>query len=401
MALTIKINPAVLKWVMDNEGWNADELARESGLSASQIQLWASTESDISIGDLRKISNNFKRSMSALFMDEVPDVDIPRFRRIGVNEAGTRRLSRGSLDVIREARYVQGNAADLLDAMGRSKLPDAPRATTEEGPDSAAARSARRLGIVPPRRTGSGEGRDMQRYKDIREKIESQGIFTMQAAIPAEDGVSGFALAEPAPAVILVNSRDQVRRRIFTLLHEYAHVTLKDVGVACAAEDSHDGGNAAGGNDTTGDIERWCNRFAAAVLMPRAEFRDAMQDAHDADRDPLRVVTSLSDRFCVSRAAALMRALEMLDGHGTAAGYSRCYGLIGRGAARQDEDNGGDREGISVPRAAACMARRGYKYARLVLEAERSDIVTTNTALEYLGIKLNHLSDLRSRCGAG
>ena len=28
-AATIRINPAVLRWVMDNEGWDADELARD------------------------------------------------------------------------------------------------------------------------------------------------------------------------------------------------------------------------------------------------------------------------------------------------------------------------------------------------------------------------------------
>lgn len=26
MALSIRINPGVLKWVMDNEGWSAEEL---------------------------------------------------------------------------------------------------------------------------------------------------------------------------------------------------------------------------------------------------------------------------------------------------------------------------------------------------------------------------------------
>ena len=398
MALSIRINPGVLKWVMDNEGWNADELAKESGLSASQIQRWTSAESDISIRDLRKMSGNFKRSMSALFMDEVPAVGVPRFRRIGGDEEGARRLSRGTLDVIREARYVQGNAGDLMHETDKKWRSAAAITTVGQDPELAAAKSAKTLCIEPPRRTGRGESRDTERYKDVRDKIESQDIFTMQAPIPLEDGVSGFALAEPAPAVILVNSRDHVRRRIFTLLHEYAHVALKDVGVACAVDDSHNGNDAASGN--TRDIERWCNRFAGAVLMPRPEFGAALQNARDEDRDPLRVVTVLSDRFCVSRVAALTRTLEMLDGDAATASYSRCYGRLGHGITRQGGDEGGG-EDVRVPRAVVCMARRGYRYTRMVIDAEESGIITTSTALDYMGIKLSHWDDLRARCGAG
>lgn len=398
MALSIRINPGVLKWVMDNEGWDAYELAKESGLSASQIQRWTSAESDISIRDLRKMSGNFKRSMSTLFMDEVPEVGVPRFRRIGGDEEGARRLSRGTLDVIREARYVQGNADELMRETGKKGKSVAAIATVEQDPESAAAKSSKTLCIEPPQRTGRGEGRDMQRYRDVRDKIESQGVFTMQAPMSLEDGVSGFALAEPAPAVILVNSRDHVRRRIFTLLHEYAHVALKDVGVACAVDDLHDGDDAASSN--TRDIERWCNRFAGAILMPRPEFDAALQNARDEDRDPLRVVTVLSDRFCVSRAAALTRTLEILDGGAAAASYSRCYGRLGHGITRQEGNEGGG-EDVRVPRAVVCMARRGYRYTRMVIDAKESGIITTSTALDYLGIKLSHWNDLRARCGAG
>lgn len=404
MALSIRINPGVLKWVMDNEGWSAEELAAESGLSASQVRRWASAESDISIRDLKRMSGNFKRPMSVLFMGEVPAVTVPSFRRAdgGRGKKGPSRLSRGALDVIREARYVQGNAAEMLRSMGRSEHSDVPRATTRQSPESAAAKSAADLGIRPPRRTGRSEERDRNRYNDIRERIESRNVFTMQAAIPADDHVSGFALGEPAPAVILVNSRDTPRRRIFTLLHEYAHVVLNDAGVACAAVDAHGGaagGGAAGGSGNNfPNAERWCNRFAGAVLMPRGEFLDALQNARTGagDGDTFKVVDILSDKFCVSRTAALTRVLEMLDGDDIAAKYSMCYGQMGQGGDRSAAK--GD---IPLPRAVVCMARRGRRYARLALSARESGVITTSTLLEYLGIKLGHLDDLRARCGVG
>lgn len=404
MALSIRINPAVLKWVMDNEGWNADELAGESGLSASQIQLWASIESDISIKDLRKMSGNFRRPMSVLFMSEAPETAVPRFRRNDGMDGASPRPSRDMLNVIREARYVQDNAAELLRSMGKNEHSGMPRATREQSPELAAAKCAADLGIEPPRRAGSGEGRDGQRYSEIRERIESQSVFTMQAAIPAEDRVSGFALVKPPPAVILVNSRDRIRRRIFTLLHEYAHAVLNDADVACAVGDVRVGGGGGGGADGRHDsgmpdAEQWCDRFAGAVLMPREKFLGALRDVREeeGDGDPLRVVTVLSDKFCVTKTAALTRTVEVLDGDNVTAAYSRCRVQAGQGGPVRDNDGKG---GIRAPRAAVCMARRGRGYARLVLGARESGIITTSAVLEYIGIKLKHLDDLRARCGA-
>jgi len=244
-------------------------------------------------------------------MSEAPETAVPRFRRNDGRDGASPRPSRDMLNVIREARYVQDNAAELLRSMGKNEHSGMPRATREQSPELAAAKCAADLGIEPPRRAGSGKGRDGQRYSEIRERIESQSVFTMQAAIPAEDRVSGFALVKPPPAVILVNSRDRIRRRIFTLLHEYAHAVLNDADVASAVGDVRVGGGGADGRHDSGmpDAEQWCDRFAGAVLMPREKFLGALRDVREeeGDGDPLRVVTVLSDKFCVTKTAALTR----------------------------------------------------------------------------------------------
>ena len=397
-ASSIRINPAVLKWVMENEGWEADELAKETNLSASQIRRWASVESDIAIRDLRRMSAKFKRPMSVLYMAEAPKVTVPpHYRHGGEGGRAATKPSRGALDVIRKARYVQGNAADMLREMGRSADAGVFKATTAQSPASAAALNAEALGIEPPRRKGSGESRDRQRYSDIRDKIESRNVFTMQEAIPAEDKVSGFALVCPAPAVILVNSRDTIRRRIFTLLHEYAHVILSHDGI-CGAGSEPPGSGGTGAPD----IERWCDGFAGATLMPRNEFRNALEEERSVDRgdeEPLQVVNSLADRFCVSRIAALVRIMEMLGGDSVKTKYSRCYNHLKRGAATvkniaKDSDASG-----GPSQATLCLTRKGRKYARLVFDAEESGIITTSTALGHLNIKIKHLDEVMAKCG--
>ena len=380
---------------MDNEGWDADELARETGLGASQIRMWASAESDIKIRDLRRMSAKFKRPMSVLYMAEAPDVGVPPYCRRDGSGRGECRPSRGMLDVVRKARYLQGSAAEMLCYMGRDARPDVCAAAIGQSPASAAALNAEALGIGPPQGSGGGGARDRRRYTDIREKIEARNVFAMQDAIPAEDGASGLALARPEPAVVLANSRDTPRQRTFALLHGYAHVVLGRDGI-CAAGCARLGGREAL------QAERWCDGFAAAALMPEDAFRDALEAAGGAGcGEPLAVADALADRFCVSSAAALMRAAEVLGGGGEGAAYSRCHAQARRGTA-QGEGGAGSRSAPGGPsQAALCLARKGRKYARLVFDAMEADAITTSTALGHLGIKLEYMDEVMAKCDKG
>lgn len=397
---TIRIDPGVLRWVMDNEGWEVDELAREAGLSAPQLRRWVSSESDISLGDLRKMSDKFRRPMSVLFMAEAPTTTIPpQYRRRCGDGPAKPRMSRDMLNVIREARFVQDNAAELLHEMSKSARPDVRMATVERSAEVEAARNAEMLGIEPPRGAEGGEGEE-KRYNRIREKIESRNIFVLQEATPARDRASGFALVDPRPAVVLVNSRDPVRHRIFTLLHEYAHVLLGADGV-CPASPAPDDADDVDG--CLPRVELWCNRFASAVLMPESEFNVALDDTRRSigDDDPLRVVSVMSDEFCVSMTTALLRTVELLDDNELKSRYTRCYEQMEQEAVARNAKGTEARTSIgSMSQAMLCMSRKGRKYARLVSDAGESGIITTSTMLEYLGIKLDHLDDLRILSGA-
>lgn len=395
-AATMRVNPAVLKWVMDNEGWEVDELAGASGLSPERIRGWTTTESYISMHDLKKMSAKFRRPMSVLLMAEAPATTVPRYRRGGGSAAGSR-PPRAVLEVIRRARYVQDNAAALLDAMGRKAEPDVRKATRGQSPESAAAENAAALGIEPPRRTGQGEGRDKRRYNEIRKKIESHNVLTMQEKIP-EDGMAGFALVDANPAVILVNWNDPPRRRIFTILHEYAHVLLND-GSVCHASDT-----PADNGDGTINVEQWCDRFAGAVLMPRDEFGGALRDAHEAaDGDPFKAVAELSNKFCVSKMATAVRAACVIDNAGLKAAYSRCCSVLNQEVKGSNKKSAGS-EDDKVPHMkqdVKRMIQKGRRYASLVAAASESGVITTSTALDYLEIKLKNFERLKMRCGGG
>ena len=94
--------------------------------------------------------------------------------------------------------------------------------------------------------------------------------------------------------VVVVNIKDAPRGRIFTLLHELAHIMLKEGGIC----DFHDA-----------DTEAYCNRVAEAALFPReALLQSATVRKHRKD-DPVwsdAELGELSRQFGGSREAALV-----------------------------------------------------------------------------------------------
>ncbi|WP_197486940.1 ImmA/IrrE family metallo-endopeptidase, partial [Rhizobium bangladeshense] len=65
-----------------------------------------------------------------------------------------------------------------------------------------------------------------------RSKIEDAGALVFQASRIESDEASGFAIWADALPVMVVNRKDAYPRRVFSLLHEIAHLMLRHSGVS-------------------------------------------------------------------------------------------------------------------------------------------------------------------------
>ena len=112
---------------------------------------------------------------------------------------------------------------------------------------------------------------------------------------------SGFVYFDQANQThkVWINSEDPKCRQNFTVCHEIAHI-LRNSGIVYGC--------------STGDIysdwgeERFCNRFAAAFLMPSELFIKEWKDIKDND---ILKVPRLACRFKVSGDAVTVRAKEL------------------------------------------------------------------------------------------
>lgn len=231
-------------------------------------------------------------------------------------------------------------------------------------------------------------------FKAWREAIENAGVLVTllggaHHGVPLDE-VRGFAIAERPLPVVVVNGADRTNARIFTLMHELGHVVLGQ----SAIENEIEPGAEMPAPELA--IEVFCNRFAAAVLMPRDALLaegiltskpGVRRDWADAE------LAALAQRYCVSREALLVRLANL----GRAAddfvrAKRAAYAVQYREAADEDETEGGG----FAPYRYQLMNYLGRGFTRLVFQGYYDRRLTLNSVSGYLGTQAKHVPTIEN-----
>jgi Zn-dependent peptidase ImmA (M78 family) len=178
--------------------------------------------------------------------------------------------------------------------------------------------------------------------------------------------------------VIAVNSADAIRGKIFSLFHEIAHLALREEGV-CDLVGSPKSGSEA--------VEAFCNRVAAAVLVPQQDLLSLPQVSRHEGSEPWaqEELTRLANRYVVSVEALVRRLLTL--GKATKAFYEKKRKELQEAYAASLAQR---RFGRSTP-AGTAVNRLGLLFTRLVLDAYHTEAISAGAVSDYLDIRLKHL----------
>ena len=224
-------------------------------------------------------------------------------------------------------------------------------------------------------------------YSELREKIESMNIFVLQSNMPITEA-RGFSLTDQFPRIIVVNSADDVKPRTFTLLHEYAHVLLKKDGICLTNSENFDSNS-----NKTQQIEKWCNAFAGSLLMPKKEFLRELRTNEEKFEDIRKVIENLSKKFRASKKATIVRILNLSANKSDKKMYLEYYDKIIWEYPSKPKKKGG----AAISQADKCISQKGKKYVRLVFDSKNKQLITTNSMISYLDLKVKHFDKLQSK----
>lgn len=364
----IKVRPEMIKWLRESSGWTHEDVSRSLNISVDQVERWEEGIDKPTLNELKRMARAFHRPLAAFFLPKpIKEPPLPTDLRKLPGEDHP--FTKKTLLAIRKARNLQSASEDLLKNLDAPLDPDIIPVSIKEDSEAIGKRERIESGIsIEEQLKWKGPH---EAFRLWREWIESKNILVFQFPMDIDE-LRGLTLMDKKPYAIVINSSDSVQARIFTLMHEYAHILI-DEPALCTPENpttEHHGAN----------VEAWCNNFAGAFLAPKDIFARAFEETG------ISRISSLSNRFKISISAALTRALvcKLIS-------QNDYDGEISKLVFSTSEKSGGGSGETSDEKA---FRERGVTFVSLVLENSQKGYITSNDALSYLDIKTHHLERL-------
>ena len=392
----VVIAPDVFRWLCGSSGFTPSDISKKIGVSERVVQSWCegTHKPVVPLTKVEHLAEMFKRPLAAFLLAHPPEEpQLPKdFRKHKDADPG---YSKDLLLVIRKARRIQEIHHELTENLHKPSGVPLKIRTLNDDPEKAAQEERERSGIHI-----SGDHKSISPVKAFeiwREWLESQNISVLKTKMPAGDA-RGFSLTHGEPYVIVVNSADADRARLFTLFHEYAHILL-NIPVICNQGDDD--------LKEYAHIERWCNHFAGSFLAPREEIENshAIQQALSSG-NYLRAAGSIRKLFLISDEAGLMRllTLKLISSSQFIQGRDQLREefVLREAKKKQAIEQAGDEEkgGFGIHLDKKCVAEKGAGYVSLVMENVRKGHISNSDALDYLDVKLRHLEKFQESMGA-
>jgi Zn-dependent peptidase ImmA (M78 family) len=290
------VTPDVLRWAIDEDGRSVPELAEALNVDVDTVDGWTRGDAAPTRGQVSRLATLLHRPRALFFLPRPPtSATMPaNFRHAPGDD---RPVSVSARRQVRRARRVQ----HAVSWARRNEPPVAiPSGSLNQRPEAAAMVVRRWLGVTDADQETWPD--DRAALRTWREAMEDSGILVFVLQIGSDD-VRGFsAWDDRAPLVVANSSRVSPAARCFTLVHELAHLYLRQ-DAACIEHDTVSG-------QFSNDIERWCEQFGASLLMPQNTFREFMATRGSAPFG-LEDVREAAKRFRVSHRAAALRIIDL------------------------------------------------------------------------------------------
>jgi Zn-dependent peptidase ImmA (M78 family) len=370
----ISVSGDVLRWARQQRGLTPEVAAKRLQISEAKLADFESGSSSPTIAQLRKMSEKYRRPLIVLLLDEPPTAFTPLRDFRSLPDADRDVYSPELSDAIKRATQQQEIYLELSEDLDRQV--SAPALPADEGTIEEVATELRAgLGVTAAlQRTWSDPKKALAEW---RSRIESLGILVLETSDVSMKEMRGFSLRERLPQVVVLNGHDSERGKVFTLLHELAHLTLRQTGVCDLHQRSR----------SSDDVEIRCNAIAGETLLPVAELRqNQVVQSHPSNTewsdDELGRIASIAGG--ASREAILRRLLQM--GLASREEYE-AYEEWRR--ARSRKSTGGP------PPYRVQLRDRGRPFMRSVFEAYADGYVNLSEVVDLAGVRTKHLDTLQ------
>lgn len=364
----IPVKGAVLEWARKFRGLSESDAASRLGIEVTELLDFENERQTPTLGLFEDFASQYRLPQATLFLQSPPSVptDPVDFRSIDGNRA---RVHSFDFNVaLSDIRNLLFRIEKVVSDDEEFVAPYLPQLTLQDDASIEGERERRRVGITVNDQLGWKASKG---FSNWRTALEKQGVLVFQAKFPINDG-RGFTLYEnPDTPTVIINKEDMSdAAKSFTVWHEYAHLLLRRPGVS--------------DHKFSDPTEAFCNRFAAAFLIPSEALRSLLPvwpnspvEWKDAE------IKRWAGRLKVSQRALAIR-LEQLglapDGFGDRFAWGP--------PKKKPNSDGGDQ-------IATHLSEIGFTYTQRILSALDRGVIDQVAAIEALGMGDNHIQRAR------
>lgn len=272
MTERLNINPVVLKWCREQTGYSISEVVEKINISdtkatskkeavsaVQKLEKWENGKDVPSYTVLQKLASFYKRPLLTFFMPNPPVVQnkLVDFRTLDSLPHGKDSPEFAKLK--RQIFYLQESLSDLQKNDNASRLDFINSVSVNTNIFQFVQNIRQRLSFSYDEQRAYKK--DEVLFSVLREKIEDLGVYVVIRGsfekIPLDE-FRGIAITDEYAPLILINGRDSVVARTFSMLHELAHIFL-----GVSSESNY--------QQIRDPKEAFCNKFAAEFMMPTEE----------------------------------------------------------------------------------------------------------------------------------
>lgn len=261
---TANINPQMLTWARERLGLSVSEFAKKLAQNEDKLVAWEEKKAKPTFKQAINLAKKAHIPFAYLFLPEPP---VEQALLADLRTVGSHQLGKYSLELSDTIKLMQGRLfwyREFLLAEGASKLDFVGSFQNNLDVNALVKTIRNKLDLNTLTRKGDWE----DYYRTLVNKIEALGVLVMRQSFLGHhtrplrvEEFRGFALVDDYAPLIFINHADAPGPRLFTLMHEFAHLWIGVSGVSDL------------NTSTEKESEQFCNAVAAELLVPEIEFK--------------------------------------------------------------------------------------------------------------------------------
>lgn len=300
-AVNVNIQPEIIYWALSQveEEKLGDKLM-------NNITQWLNGTKTPTFNQILDFSKKTNIPLGYFFLQTPPVERIELLEYRTIDSIQLANPSRNLIDTIHEMENIQDWMKDYRQELGFDVLPVVGCAKDLKGTNAIVDRIRKDLELED---TWYEKCKDSgAAFSYIREKLETCGVVVMMSGIVGKNThrvldvneFRAFAMVDEWAPLIFINTADSSGAKLFSLLHEVAHIWIGEDDLFNARDNRAEGMSA---------IEVVCNAVAGELIVPKSIFLNKW-NAYDADMDVYIIIAELAKYFRCGETVIARKAMD-------------------------------------------------------------------------------------------